>query len=61
MDIMQSMRGCVEILKEFEIINGSKYMQLQKRVAESDVSAYQEISELLEEVVTSASELAKGA
>ena len=55
------MLGCVEILKELEIINPAKYKELNERVLGGDLKAYSEISELLEEVANSAKELSEGA
>lgn len=61
MKIRNNMLGCVEILREFEIINPKKYEELNLRVLGGDLKAYSEISELLEEVVNSAKELSEGA
>jgi hypothetical protein len=51
------MKGCVDILKEFGIVNNHKYGELHRRVEKEDLSAYKEISALLEEVTTSVKEL----
>ena len=61
MKVRRSMLGCVEILKELEIINPAKYKELNERVLGGDLKAYSEISELLEEVANSAKELSEGA
>ena len=55
------MLGCVEILKELEIINPAKYKELNERILGGDLKVYNEISELLEEVANSAKELSEGA
>lgn len=59
MNIKHSMNGCIEVLREFEIINNSKYRNLYKRVEKGDKTAYAEISVLLEEVANSAKELSE--
>lgn len=59
--VRNSMMGCVEILREFSIINQEKYDDLNRRVLVGDLKAYSEISELLEEVANSAKELSEGA
>ena len=61
MKVRRSMMGCVEILKELEIINPAKYNELNERILGGDLKVYNEISELLEEVANSAKELSEGA
>ena len=61
MKVRRSMLGCVEILKELEIINPAKYKELNERILGGDLKVYNEISELLEEVANSAKELSEGA
>ena len=61
MKVRRSMLGCVEILKELEIINPAKYKELNERILGGDLKVYSEISELLEEVANSAKELSEGA
>lgn len=59
MDVKKSLQGCVDILREFEIIKPCKYRELSERVEREDKEAYGEISVLLEEVAVSAKELAE--
>lgn len=59
LDIKKSLKGCVDILQDFGIINPKKYRELSERVDMEDKEAYGEISVLLEEVAVSAKELAE--
>ena len=59
MDIKQNMRGCIEILHDFGIANSAKCDELYARVDKGELTAYKEISTLLEEVTTTLLEIAE--
>ena len=60
MDIKQNIKGCVEILYDFGIINTRKHKELQKRVDKEELKAYDEVASLIEEIATSITDFTEG-